>query len=53
MKHKKILITMMIILAAGALALGVVSSRLVRGRPSPQITNPTFLQQQGRGGKQG
>ena len=49
MKHKKILITISIILAAGALAYGVVNSRLVRGRPSPQITNPTFLQQQGRG----
>lgn len=48
MKQKKILITLLIVLAAGALAYGVVNSRLVRGRPSPQITNPTFLQQQGR-----
>ena len=52
MKHKKILITITIVLAAGALAFGVVSSRLARGRPSPQITNPTFLRPQGRDGKQ-
>ena len=51
MKHKKILIAISIILAAGALAFGVVSSRLARGGPSPQIPNPTFIQQQGRDGK--
>lgn len=48
MKHKKILITISIILVGGALALSVASSGIMRGRPSP--SSPTFLQTQNQPG---
>src|SRR5262245_45817731 len=50
MKHKKILITISVILVTAALALGVARSHLMRDRSSPRITAPAFLQPQNRPG---